>query len=251
MTTTRHAFVLLSESRLPEADALANALLEVRPGENAIRPIIVGESAESIELAMGSDQKAIVALAPIPIPTGEATEAARYSVSAIGTGWELKDHVAHLIVTWTSKEPRRVVQESLTSLLAAVVMTSPAVGVYWGDARATHDPDFFVSVAMNPDALMRLALWTGVSVAREATGHLSLLSLGMDQFDLPDLLLVVPESSGNDAIVQFFDLLGYVVERGEPLPEGDTIGFSESQRWVVNYVPSPIDPATQVWTVRL
>lgn len=52
----------------------------------------------------------------------------------------------------------------------------------------------------------------------------------MEQLNLPDLLLVAPKSTGNDALATFFDLLGYVAELGKPLPEGDTVGRAADER---------------------
>jgi hypothetical protein len=63
--------------------------------------------------------------------------------------------------------------------------------------------------------------------------------------------LVAPKSAGKDALATFFDLLAYLAERGEPLPEGDTVGRSADERLPVRYVPSPIDPGKTVWRVEL
>jgi hypothetical protein len=138
-----------------------------------------------------------------------------------------------------------------TSLLAAVTKTSNAVGVYWGEAGATHDAKFLMSIAEDRDLDARLMLWTGVSTAREADGRLSLLSLGMNQLNLPDLLIIAEKSGGNEALGTFFDFLGYVSKLGKPLPEGDTIGRTENERLPVRYVPSPLDPSKKVWRVEI
>jgi hypothetical protein len=138
-----------------------------------------------------------------------------------------------------------------TSFLAAVVKSSPAVGVYCGNAGATHDPEFFVSVASEQGVVPRIMLWSGVSVAHEKDGRLSLLSLGMEQLGLPDLLLVVGESSADNAIETLFDLLAYAANRGEAIPEGDTVGRTAEEQLPVRYVRSPIDSGTKVWRVEL
>lgn len=78
-----------------------------------------------------------------------------------------------------------------------------------------------------------------------------MLSLGMKQLNLPDLLLIAPKSSGNSALEPFFTFLSYVANRGEPVPDGDTIGRSETEKLRVQYVPSPLDQKTKVWRVEL
>jgi hypothetical protein len=91
-------------------------------------------------------------------------------------------------------------------------------------------------------------LWSGLSIAREKEGRLSLLSLGMKQLDLPDFLLTADASSANAAAVTLFDLLSYVATRGEALSEGDTVG---DERLPVHYVQSPIDSDKRVCRVEL
>ena len=48
-----------------------------------------------------------------------------------------------------------------------------------------------------------------------------------------------------------YDLLAYVVSRGRPLPDGDTVGRTAAEKLPVHYVPSPIDPKVKVWRVEL
>jgi hypothetical protein len=73
----------------------------------------------------------------------------------------------------------------------------------------------------------------------------------MKQFELPDLLLMVPPAKTNDAIPFMLDLLGMVVKSGKPLPEGDTVGRSATEKLAVHYVISPVDPKTKVWRVEM
>ena len=130
---------------------------------------------------------------PVPVPNHEADEAARYSVSGLGGRWKLPPHKAHLaVVSGLGGGGPLESLGAFTSILAAVVEASPSVGVYCGNAGATHHPKFFRELAREHDARSRLPLWIGVSIAREADGRLSLLSLGMKQLELPDLLLVAP-----------------------------------------------------------
>jgi hypothetical protein len=250
------AFVLLKKPGLPRGVDVASAFkpfardgqrLEFKPG--------TGKAAKDVlEFSATPGGTVFVASMPVPVPKREADDAAQFSLSAMGTGWTLPAHSAHLIVTMPASEAKsRVATLScFTSVLAAVLKASGAVGLYWGHAGATHDSEFFMSLAEDADADPRIMLWTGVSTAREADGGLSLLSLGMQQLDLPDLLLVVPKStSGGDAFATFFDLLTYVAKRGSAPPEGDTVGRTAEERWPVRYVPSPIDAKEKVWRVEL
>jgi hypothetical protein len=190
------AFVLLSEARLPNAAEIAQAFPDFAAPEESLETES-DETAESasgavISLKLNTGETAFVALMPAPVPNGEADNAARFSLSSFRNEWKLPPHCAHLIVTaQDAAESAPVVRLSrFTSLLAAVTKASPAVGVYWGNAGATHDSDFFISIASEREIVPRMMLWSGISVAREKDGRLSLLSLGMKQLNLPDLYLI-------------------------------------------------------------
>jgi hypothetical protein len=252
------AFVLLERAGMPAPKAVLTAFptfagpqerLSLEPGDKS------ASSSEVLTFHLTPGGTVLVAAIPFPVPNGEADSNARFSVSSLGTGWHLPAHHAQLVVTLqgsdTSAASARECLSAFTSFLAAVISSSHAVGVYWGNAGATHDPAFFLSTAKETGTVPRLLLWTGLSLARESNGRISLLSLGMTQLALPDLLLTAPASEGNAALAMFFDLLGDMVDRGTPLPEGDTVGRSADERLPVHYVPSPTDPAKQVWRVDL
>ena len=251
----RFAFVLLSEPRLPKGEDVVKSFSAfATQGQEIQLPAgKAGPTADSpgLEFDLKPNGKALVALLPVAVPNGEADAAVRYSLSAMGTGWKLPVHKAHLVVTCDCSGTPLESLSLLTSLLGAVVKASSAVGIYWGEAGATHAPKFFMETAQEPDVELRLMLWTGVSLAREPDGRLSLLSLGMKQLNLPDLLLIAPQSAGNSALEPFFTFLSYVANRGEAVPDGDTIGRSETEKLPVQYVPSPLDPKTKVWRVEI
>ena len=240
-------FVLLSKPEPPDAAVISRAFASLT--ENS-RTLQRREGNEAVLLFdLDDDDDAMVALMPMPVPNREADEAAAFSISSFGTGWTLPAHEAHLVVTLQSSTSPLDSLLTFTSLVAAVTEASPAVGVYCGNAGATHDPKFFIDVAREDSAESGIMVWNGVSAAKEADGRTSLLSLGMKQLDLPDLWLIAP--SEMEPLVLFFNLLSYVVDRGEPIPDGDTIGPTEEQRIPVRYVPSPVDPTTQVWRVEI
>lgn len=240
-------FVLLSKPQPPDAAAVTRAFAVLTNNSQTLR---IRESSETILLFdLGDDDDAMVALMPTPVPNREADEAAAFSVSSLGTGWTLPAHEAHLVVTLQSETSPLDSLLTFTSLLAAVAESSPAVGVYCGDAGATHDPKFFIDVARENCVESDIMVWNGVSVAKQPDGRTSLLSLGMKQLDLPDLWLIAPAEM--NPLMMFFNLLQYVVDRGEPIPDGDTIGPTEDQKIPVRYVPSPIDPTVQVWRIEI
>jgi len=251
------AFVLLAEATLPDPATIVASYSDFAPPGEALRQRVEGGEKEATREAFSfefeSGRPAFVAFLPVAVPHGEADADAQFSVSSLGTDWTLPDHSAHLIVTSPSSDstPRIEALSRFTSLLAAVAKSTEAVGVYWGNAGATHDAKFFTSIASEQGVAPRIMLWSGISVAREKDGRLSLLSLGMQQLQLPDLLLLASPSSEDTALETFFDLLSYVAERGEALPDDDTVGRTAAEKLRVRYVRSPVDRKKRVWRIEL
>jgi hypothetical protein len=243
------AFVLLGEAKLPKGEAIerafaAFALDDQRLHFRADKPRADG----ALELALGGAGPVFVKLVATPVPNGEADDAVRFSVSALGGRWKLPPHAAHLVVSSLEGPRSEEALSAFTSLVAAVARASSAVGIYWGGAGATHDPRFFDEIARAKDTPSRLVLWTGVSIAKEADGRLSLLSLGMRQLDLPELWLVFPRAKSDDAINTLLELLGPVVEAGHAPPDGGAVG---REHLIARDVPSPVDGKAKVWRVEL
>jgi len=248
------AFVLLSDAQLPAAKAIALAFHDFAAEGEVLQEKKDDTVDDQITtISLNTREKSFIALIPTAVPNDEADQMAQYSLSHFSNDWVLPPHNAHLMVTFhTTPDSSPIVRLSrFTSILAAIMKVSPSVGVYWANTGATHDSEFFVSIATDQSIVSRMILWSGVSIAREDDGRLSLLSLGMEQLNLQNLLLIAREDSFSVAIETMYDLLSYVAELGEPLPEGHTVGRSENERLPVHYVKSPIDSKNNVWRVEL
>ena len=189
----------------------------------------------------------LAALMPVAVPEGEADGATDHSLSGLDGSWTLPEHRAHLVVAQQGATHADVEElTAFTRVVAAIVRATNAVGVYWGEGGATHHPEFVVNIAHSE---LPLPIWVGVSVAKSARGP-ELLSIGMKQLGLPDLLLSTPGLDGS-VFELFYDLLAYVTRRGKKLPEGDGVGRTAKEKLKVHYVPSPTHPEEQVWNVVL
>jgi hypothetical protein len=248
----RFAFVLLRAAGPVDGAAIARA------HQNMFRdaPPPVAEPSDdpqSATLKLGGDAL-IISLMPVAVPNFEADEAARFSIAAFGPAPKVAPHTAHLMVVYQTAEDRPTVGslQRFTRALAAIVATTDAVGVYWGDAGATHPAKFFVEVATDPAIEMPMFLWTGLSIASAGDGRTSLLSTGLwPQLKIPDLEMTAPSRSANAALGFFFDMLAYVARRGSVPNAGETIGRTPAEKWVVSHGKSPIDPERPTWRVDL
>ncbi len=239
------AFVLLDTPELPTRAGIAAAL-----GKWGFPAHFTGppNTVLSTDTTIGT---LMIMHAAVPIPNGEADAAARKSVGSFRRTASWRPHVAHLMVrvatTDHPRQPTPAVMTTFTRMVAALAEMAGAVGVYWGNGRVSHEAEFFC--AMAADDSFPLVLWSGVSLARTSTS-VSILTTGLRQFALPELMVQAPGTSANAALEYLFDLARYLVTRGTPIPDGDTVGRTAQERVLVRYEASPLNPGEKVAVVR-
>ena len=242
----RVCFVLLPAAAPLDTQAIARSHLQRFPGATRLVPGPPGADEGPLSLRLQDDSGELFLMpVPVPITTGEVEAAAQLSVTALSESAGLAPHAAHVIVTFRDGQQRAPAEEAflLAQAAAAVAEATGAVGVYWGMGHVAHPADFFIETVTELEEPLPALL--GLSIARDAAG-LSLLSVGMTQFDLPDMLVLADARGGSDALGFLMDIQSYVLRRGTALPDADTVGRSEQERIQVRYVPSPAEPSVQV-----
>jgi len=245
------AYVLTAGIATADPAAIMDSHSRLVPGAPPLT-IDTGDP-RAMQISAGGDLVFLLAAMPAPVPNGEADAAAQFSVSAFGTGWKLPAHGGHFILAYRGDSTLRRdhALTVFTTVAAAVAEACQAVGIYWGPAGATHEPEFFREIAAQATVQPPVMLWTGVSLARGG-GKVSLLSRGLpEQLGLPDLLIEASGKQGNEALGFFFDLLGYVVRRNAPFAEGETVGRTATEKLPVRYVASPAGGEAKVMRVEL
>ena len=255
------AFVLLKTPSMPTSRQIVQAFQEfAHPGEILSEVVEVEESEPQEEdeptalvLDLEGVGRAMIALLPTAIPNGEAQEAFERSLASFSGEPTLEEHSAHLLVSLMGVDESTNPFHALTafsSLIAAVMRASDAIGVYWGNAGTTHPADFIYDTLIGEDReSAQIMLWNGISRGAEPNGGVSFLSWGMGQLGLPNLYLKTSAEKANETFGWMFDLLSYVAQRGQPIGEGETVGGSETERIVVTYGKSPADDDQVVWIV--
>jgi len=254
--------VLTRAPALPSREALERAAQQLLPG----RSLDWRESSGVVTLGLDGATVRLKTIAG-PVPHGEADTSAFLSLSSLNGRWRLGSHSAHLalsldgamrtrpdgLLSRLSGATREATPlerlSTFTRLVAAVTKASDAVGVHWAAAPVTHAPDFFLEVAQ--EAPVPLPLWVGVSVTPEPGERSTLLSFGMGQLSLPELLVDAPSKELADAADFFFSALATIAERGRPPDEGETIPRSLLSRPRVRYGPSPVTAGARVWRLSL
>lgn len=244
------AFVLLAKKVELDPERIRAAL--VRVWNEPIATVANAENGEALSYSIGERDTLILMPIAAPIPDGEAEAMAEYSISSLGTGWQLGHHEAHLVATLNEEDKQPSVRRLLrfSRLLTGVIDgVDDAVGIYCGDAHATHDPDFFRDMAME-EGLVPVHLWNGVSIASNQE-QVSLLSLGMKQLGQPNLKLTGPRAEGDAIIGLFFNLLEYAANRGAAVADGETVGRTAGEKLIVRHEPSPVAEGETIWCVDL
>lgn len=240
------AFVLQSEAELPDPQQVQQLYesfgepslpLSQQSDDAKADPTIGPDPEEAIDLQMWmlGDAQMFVGKMPAPVPGGEAEVNAATSLMAVNGGWEVPACNGHLIVTWFKTEVTSEQLHAFTKAVAAVAKAANAEAVYWGEGIVTHPTDFFVEAAVdNP-----LLAWNGISFAQEANDRVSVLSLGMAQLGLPDLMVEADADQLAGVFEFFLDILAYVYNRGQPIAHGETLGRTQDEKLRVQHKPSP------------
>ena len=253
--------VLTQTPTLPSRSALESAARELD------LELSWKESPTGLVLGVGGATVKVAAV-PGPVPNAEADTSAFLSLSAVNGRWRLGKHASHLVLspegamqtkaeglmsrlsgaTRTATPLERLTH--FTRVVAAVTKAANGIGVHWAGGPVTHSPEFFAQVAK--DAPLPLPLWLGVSLTPESGHRSTVLSFGMRQLSLPDLLLSGPAGDElPDTIDFFFSALATIAERGHAPSEGETIPRSLLSRPKVSYGSSPVDGAAKVWKLDL
>lgn len=248
--TVSVANVLLATppSNLPPANAIVAAYASnvARHGD-ALRA--VAESAAGLDFALSDGAKVSVTSSPLPVPNGEADAAVMASMARFIGIPPMDAHRAHLRVTLTREGASPIAcMKALAYVAAAVAKASAAVGVHLGSGVA-HPASFFVE-RVNAGALGMLLFGAWI-VEPSAAEQAMLLGVGMEALGLSDLLVKPNDAVSRGTLALYFDLVGLLAERGEPLAAGQTVGRDANEKLVVRYVPSPRDPKVPVWCVDL
>lgn len=254
--TVNVAFVLLTKPGLPAGEAVVREFAAFSKEGRQLKfpkpgPSEAGKAILSFELDPCG--LAFVALVSSPVPNGEADEAARFSFSHIYEGWTLPPHNAHLLVTLTptlNSASSLTTLSCMTSLLAAVSKASDAVGIYMGDAGATHDPQTFQTMAQRPQLGAHMTLERCQHRARGPA----------PQSAEPRDAAVESARFADDCtrdrgfarvarhVLRFVELRCATRRAAARRRHGESRG---GERVPVHYVPSPLDENKQVWRIDL
>lgn len=244
MSTSLLAFVLLNKSVTPDMSVVAKVLHAQHPelatealDDDPAQP----SQANSPLIRCGNEFVAVMPMpAPIPQDPGLWVRAARTwpEGEAVATG-----HQAHIIVSLLGKSESPLVAARLTTaVIGALIASVPeCCGVVWA-CRVARPADLWLeesrwSLAPYPDYPFRL--WVDILPFRSGA-KVGVITMGLAAFVGREIEFV----TGKLALPALFDKVAglsvYLIEHGNVVKDGDTMGASASERIAVRYKNSDI-----------
>jgi hypothetical protein len=162
---------------------------------------------------------------------------------------ELESHGQHAIVMVSGGRNVSARFVTATRLLASIAALPGCVGIYVGGAQMVIQPDLYVAIADDYEPELPDQLWINI-VGDHSNGLLSITTRGLDSFGTLELEIV--DSSRTSEEVSDFIMIfaGYLVENGPVINAGETIGQSETERYVISVEQSRFDPSRQVLRIN-
>jgi hypothetical protein len=185
------------------------------------------------------DSQVILGLMPAPIPWNELEGPCVTSWLWPEAAEKVRAHKKHLIVTVLSEESPLDRARVLTQVVAAIVGTCPAVGVYWGDATLVIPSPVFREFAINvlPEG-PPIHIWVDLRAGRNESGRTSGFTTGLKALGLMEFETSTAGESPGDLRERFVALASYLLENGPVIRDGDTVGEEANERIRVVYAPS-------------
>lgn len=244
MSNSLLALVLLNKPVTPDMSAVAK-VLHVRHPELATETAASEEEqpsqANSPLIRCGNEFVAVMSMpAPIPQDPGLWARAARTwpESEAVAT-----NHQGHIIVSLLGKSERPLIAARLTTaVIGALIATVPeCCGVVWA-SRVARAADLWLeasrwSLAPYPDYPFRL--WVDILPFRSGA-KIGAITMSLSAFVGREIEFV----TGKLALPALFEKVAglsvYLIEHGNVVKDGDTIGASASERIAVRYKNSDV-----------
>jgi hypothetical protein len=248
----RMAMVALSKPVLPDLEKLVKVYDEHWPDQPPLTAGAAEPSSGTLSLRT-SDVEFNVGLLPMAIPWAELSGPAETAWHWPEAAAVLEKHSAHLVVTASTSAPDVIdLMLALTRVVAAVALSTPALGIYWRGATQVHDVQPFVDEAKTASReRLPLYLWLRFGLVGEEDGTTSLHTTGLA--DVADMEIEFPHAhlDPETLVDRAFNIAHYLLDNGPVLKDGDTIGISAAERLDIRHAPSMFDAQRRVYSLTL
>ncbi len=252
------ALVALREAKLPTASEISKYLSEHWVDAPEIElaeevPLPDGEPPEGIETFRFGDGLAAISLMPQPIPPEDLEFPCTVAWHWPTAEEEMQEHNSHLVVALVDGPNDPIERHrQLTELVASVAALTDSVGIFWGSGGNAHQAQAFLDSAhqMNDDVLP-LELWVAIHFSPEDDGSLSCITNGMEEFGLNEIEVFSSRREPQMLLEFLYNVAYYLIENGPVIHDGETIGMSDEERFLVTFDASKISDQPRVMHIEL
>jgi Domain of unknown function (DUF4261) len=216
-------------------------------------PLIAAQSSDEALAATTGDAELMIGLMTAPMPWSELEGPCASAFWWPEAASVLKAHVGHLILALQGGEMDAIGRNlQLTSVVAAVLATGDASGVYWGAGTLVIPPALFVEAARSMTReLLPLDLWIDFRVSRDEDGAISLFTTGLEDLGHMEIEISRWNVEPGTARESAWNVAHYLLDQGPVLDDGDSIGFGSDEQIRIRHLPSMWNPARTVIRLEL
>lgn len=240
------SFVLVTEARYPEADAVISFADEL----GLVLTLSVEDAEPGLLTFDGEGEPFFVAML-IEAPHPDALDMPMGPMSP--SREDIAAAKAHFVLTAVGVEGDHAARDLvMAQFTAAVVKATAGVaamlahGVVWHRGELYHE---LVGVGATEGELP-VELAVDVTAGAEDHARCSFLTHGLARYGREELYVTCPRD-GTGAVGFVFDIARWILSDDPPLPTGNTIGRSIEERLVVMRVPNPTGTGPSVIRVDL
>jgi hypothetical protein len=239
MSDSLLAFVLLDSPAAPDMSALAKILYARHPelatelGHNeSARPA----QANSPLIRCGNELVAVMSM-PSPIPEDSGLWA-RAESSWPESKTVAARHRGHLIVSMLGQNQRPLLAARITTAVigALIAMMGECCGVVWA-GQVARPSDLWLELssdAFAPFPYYPVTLWFDILPFRSDRG-IGAVTMGLSAFVGREIEFDTAKLTLENLIDKVADFSAYLIEHGNVVEDGDTIGEDENERIAVRY----------------
>ncbi|MBN2603727.1 MAG: DUF4261 domain-containing protein [Candidatus Thermoplasmatota archaeon] len=195
----------------------------------------------------------IIGRMPVPIPVEEIKQVAEHSLLYKDKkGIETKQK-AHIIISVQSKTSNLIDNRiKLTKLVRSILLSTDAMGVYWGSSAQIIQKDIFIALTDNiKKESLPMTIWVSITVGRGNYGEINLYSTGLKDFGFPEFEVVDLKMPQEDAYYFLLDLAENIITLRDIIKEGHTVGRDANEKLKVNYMKSVLRENNNVMRIKM
>lgn len=243
------AMVMLPSLEASPSEAIVEAYQQRRGAREEVGEVTLEQEILFFEAGGG---RATVAKMGAPIPWSELEGPCQTSWWWETACQDLQAHPNHFVVAvmGAAGDPLDAALQ-LTDLVAAVLETTPALGVYWGSGTLVTQRELFLDLAREAGReTPPIMAWVDIRVFPNDDGTRTVFTTGLDAFGLMEIESEGARGESEEIWAFVQNLASYLLNQGPVINDGDTVGPDAAERIKVRFAAS-IFPERESQVYRL